>query len=123
MEMESGVHCYTEMSYASLLEQEAFPQTLVLIEGERGSLHLTNYFELKTTTRGGTTSEIIKPPFYSWADPDYAVVHASIVDCNRDLLNGLQGGRSETTGEDNLKTVELVWAAYESAASGTIIHF
>jgi predicted dehydrogenase len=123
MEMESGVHCYTEMSYASLLEQEAFPQTLVLIEGERGSLHLTNDFELKTTTRGGTTSEIIKPPFYSWADPDYAVVHASIVDCNRDLLNGLQGGRSETTGEDNLKTVELVWAAYESAASGTIIHF
>jgi predicted dehydrogenase len=123
MEMESGVHCYTEMSYASLLEQEAFPQTLVLIEGERGSLHLTNDFELKTTTRGGTTSEIIKPPFYSWADPDYAVVHASIVDCNRDLLNGLQGGRSETTGEDNLKTVDLVWAAYESAASGTIIHF
>jgi predicted dehydrogenase len=123
MEMESEVHCYAEMSYASLLEREAFPQTLVLIEGERGSLHLTNDFELKTTTGTGTTSQVIKPPFYAWADPDYAVVHASIVDCNRDLLNGLQGGRSETTGEDNFKTVELVWAAYESAATGTIIHF
>jgi predicted dehydrogenase len=123
MEMESGVHCYAEMSYASLLEREAFPQTLVLIEGEKGSLHLTNDFELKTTTRTGTTSQVIKPSFYAWADPEYAVVHASIVDCNRDLLNGLQGGRSETTGEDNFKTVELVWAAYESAASGTISHF
>jgi predicted dehydrogenase len=123
MEMESGVHCYAEMSYASLLEREAFPQTLVLIEGEKGSLHLTNDFELKTTTRTGTTSQVIKPSFYAWADPEYAVVHASIVDCNRDLLNGLQGGRSETTGRDNFKTVELVWAAYKSAAGGTIIHF
>jgi predicted dehydrogenase len=123
MEMQDGVHCYVEMSYASLLEKEAFPQTLVLIEGEHGSLHLTNDFELKTTTRTGTTSQIIKPPFYSWADPDYAVVHASIVDCNRDILQGLQGGTSETTGADNFKTVELVWAAYSSAATGTIIHF
>lgn len=123
MEMQSGLHCYTEMSYASILEKEAFPQTLVLIEGERGSLHLTNDFELRTTTRQGTTSEIIQPVMYNWLDPDYAVVHSSIVDCNRDLLNGLRGGQSETTGEDNLKTVELVWKSYESAATGNVIHF
>jgi predicted dehydrogenase len=123
MEMQSGLHLYAEMSYASLLEKEAFPQTLVLIEGEKGSLHLTNDFELKTTTRSGTASQVIKPPFYHWADPEYAVVHASIVDCNRDILAGLQGGACETTGADNLKTVNLVWAAYQSAASGNVIHF
>jgi predicted dehydrogenase len=33
LEMTGGVHCYTEMSYASLLERETFPQTLVLAEG------------------------------------------------------------------------------------------
>lgn len=123
IEMQSGLHCYAEMSYASILEKEAFPQTLVLIEGERGSLHLTNDFELRTTTRLGTTSEIIQPVMYNWLDPDYAVVHSSIVDCNRDLLNGLRGGQSETTGEDNLKTVELVWKSYESAATGNVIYF
>lgn len=123
MQMQSGVHCYAEMSYASLLEKEAFPQTLVLIEGESGSLHLTNDFELRTTTRSGTTSQIIQPPFYTWADPAYAVVHASIVDCNRDILAGLNGGACETMGADNLKTVELVWAAYGSAATGNSIHF
>jgi predicted dehydrogenase len=123
MEMQSGLHCYAEMSYASILEREAFPQTLVLIEGEKGSLHLTHDFELKTITRQGTTSKVIRPVMYNWLDPAYAVVHSSIVDCNRDLLNGLRGGKSETTGDDNLKTVQLVWSSYESAATGTVIKF
>lgn len=118
MQMQSGVHCYAEMSYASILERESFPQTLVLVEGEQGSIHLTNDFELGITTRKGTTRQKIEPVMYQWLDPAYAVVHSSIVDCNRDILNGLRGGKAETTGEDNLRTVQLVWASYESASTG-----
>jgi D-apiose dehydrogenase len=121
MEMQDGLHCIAEMSYASILEKESFPQTLVLIEGESGSIHLTNDFEMKITTKKGTTSSFIKPVFYDWADPEYAVVHSSIVDCNRDILNGLRGGKAETTGDDNFKTVQLVWACYESAATKKLI--
>jgi len=66
---------------------------------------------------------VVTPKMYSWVDPDYAVVHSSIVACNRDILKGLRGGHSETTGEDNFKTVQLVWAAYESAATKKIIFF
>ncbi|MBC7827598.1 MAG: Gfo/Idh/MocA family oxidoreductase [Chitinophagaceae bacterium] len=117
MEMENGLHCIAEMSYASVLEKETFPQTLILVEGEFGSVNLTNDFELRITTRKRTTSSFIQPSKFSWVDPDYAVVHASIVDCNRNILKGLQGGKSETTGEDNFKTVQLVWACYESAAT------
>ena len=48
-------------------------------------------------------------------------MHASGVPCNQNLLAALRGeGRAETTGEDNLKTVRLVFAAYESAASGEV---
>ena len=122
IEMQSGLHCFAEMSYASLLEKEAFPQTLVLIEGTKGSLHLTNDFVLKTTTSSGTVSELIKPVLYSWLDPAYAVVHSSIVDCNRNILNGLRGEAAETTGEDNFETVKLVFAAYESARTGEVVH-
>ena len=121
MEMQSGLHCYAEMSYASILEKEAFPQTLVLIEGEQGSLHLSNDFELKITTRGSTTSRVIKPVMHDWLDPAYAVVHSSIVDCNRNILQGLRGGQAETTGADNLKTVQLVWACYASSSGKKII--
>ena len=102
----------------SILEKEAFPQTLVLIEGEKGSLLLTNDFELKIITRDGVVvKENINPKMYNWLDPAYAVVHSSIVDCNADILNGLKGGFCETTGADNLKTVDLVWKSYESAAA------
>lgn len=122
LQMESGVHCYAEMSYASILEKEVFPQTLVLLEGSKGSLHLDADFVLKLTTREGTTSELVKPVMYPWLDPDYAVVHSSIVDAQRDILNGLRGGRAETTGEDNFRTVQLVWASYASAERDEIIY-
>lgn len=117
MEMDSGLHCLAEMSYASLLEKESFPQTLVLVEGEAGSVNLTNDFTIKITTKKGTDTSVIKPHYYSWADPDYAVVHSSIVDCNKNILQGMLGGQAETTGEDNLKTMNLVWSCYESARS------
>ena len=111
------------MSYASVLEKEVFPQTLVLIEAEKGSVKLDPDFVLKVTTREGTTSEKVIPRMYPWLDPDYAVVHSSIVDAQRDILNGLRGGKAETTGEDNFKTVQLVWDSYRSAASGEIIRY
>jgi predicted dehydrogenase len=91
MKMQSGLHCYAEMSYASILEKEAFPQTLLLIEGEKGSIHLTHDYVLKITTKEGTTAAIVQPVHYDWADKDYDVVHSSIVDCNRDILQALQG--------------------------------
>jgi D-apiose dehydrogenase len=52
------------------------------------------------------------------------VVQSSIVACNEDLLAGLRGERQpETTGEDNLKTVRLVHASYESARRGSAYQF
>ncbi|NAS10625.1 Gfo/Idh/MocA family protein [Poritiphilus flavus] len=121
MKMQNQMTCFAEMSYASKLEKESFPQVLVSVEGSRGSLALTHDYTLKTTTSGGTVSEVIRPKVYPWADPEYAVVHSSIVDCQRDILKGLKGGEAETTGADNLKTVELVWKSYESAEEDMLI--
>jgi len=121
MEMKNGSHCIVEMSYASRLEKEVFPQTLVLAEGTRGSVKLDPDFEIKITTEEGTVVEIVKPVMYPWLDPDYAVVHSSIVDAQRDILEGLRGGKAETTGRDNLKTIKLVYSSYKSAKSGEVI--
>ncbi len=133
MQMGGGLTCYAEMSYASILERETFPQTLVHVEGEHGSVELTHDFMIKTTTRRGhgrlgderhTVQQIANSPVYAWADPAYAVVHSSIVDCNRNLLADLQGiGTAETTGSDNLRTIELVYAAYDSAAGNRVVLF
>lgn len=106
------------------LERECFPQTLMFVEGDRGSVELTSDYWIRTTTRDGTTATRYPPPRYAWTDPAYDIAHASIVEANRNLLAAPRGeGRAETTGEDNLKTIELVFAAYESAETGQAIHF
>ena len=70
----------------------------------------------------GAADEADRRAEFAWADPRYDVVHASGVPCNQNLLAALRGqGRAETTSDDNLKTVRLVFAAYESAASGEAV--
>ena len=50
------------------------------------------------------------------------VVHASIVPCHANLLAGLRGEHMpETHAADNLRTMRLVYTAYESAASGEVM--
>jgi predicted dehydrogenase len=120
MEMESGLHCYAEMSYASILENERFPQTFILVEGEKGSIYLGLDGEIRITTKNGTTVKTVKPIMYSWLDPAYAVAHSSAVDTNRNIWQGLNGGTCETTAEDNIKTLNLVFASYESAKKGQV---
>lgn len=122
--MQSGATVTCELSYASRLEHERFPETYILIEGERGSIELAPDFWLRVTTDSGTHAQRHPPPFRAWADPRYALAQVAGVDCNANLLAALQGGPpAETTGEDNLKTLRLVFGAYDSAASGRVVHF
>jgi D-apiose dehydrogenase len=120
-----GATVISEMAYAATpLERECFPQTLVFIEGERGSIELTNDYWVRVTTKTGTKAKRHTPPRYTWADPAYDVAHASLVPCNANLLAALQGKeQAETTGADNLKTLELVYAAYDSARTGKAIRW
>ena len=120
--MENGATVICEMSYASRLEHERFPQTYVLAECQRGSIELGPDYWIRVTGASGTLSSRYPPPRYAWADPAYDVVHASILDCNRNLLAALTGGATaETDARDNLKTVELVFASYDSAQSGQAV--
>jgi predicted dehydrogenase len=119
MEMCNGMPVYTEMSYASIIEHDTFSTLNILVEGEKGSVFLGPKFEIKTTTREGTISEIVKFPSYSWADPDYIVNHESGIHINKNILEDIhKKGKAENRGEDNLETVRLIWAAYSSATSG-----
>ncbi len=122
MKMKNGMPLYAELSYASVVEHDSFTTVFVLAEGEKGSVYLGPGFEIRTTTREGTTSEKVSFPSYEWADPDYIVNHESGIPINRNILEDMLGkSKAENTGDDNFKTVQLVWASYESAASGKII--
>lgn len=122
MHMGEDVSVLVEMAYAeNYLEREAFPQTFIFVEGSQGSLELGIDFWIRETTADGTHARRYPPPRYPWADPAYDVVHSSIVPCQADILSGLRGGHTETNGDDNLKTVQLVFASYQSAAQRQVI--
>ncbi len=120
-----GATVLCEMAYAGTpLERERFPETFLFVEGPLGSLELGPDYWVRLTTAGGTHARRCPPPRHAWADPAYDVVHASIVPCNANLLQALRGeGQAETTGEDNLKTVRLVFACYDAARAGQTLHF
>ena len=113
---QSGLTVTCNMSYASRWELDRFPQTMIAVEGTRGGVSLgTDYFICIYDERGEHREEIPLPK-YDWVNPAYELVHSSMVACHRNLLAGLRGEKpAETTGDDNLKTLELVYAAYASA--------
>jgi predicted dehydrogenase len=114
-----------ELAYAeNHLERDCFPQTLIFVEAQRGSIELAPGFELRITTAGGTTVRHVPPKPYPWVDPAYAVVQSSIVDCNADILRALRSGTAaETDALDNLRTLQLVFDCYQSAERSEVIHY
>jgi D-apiose dehydrogenase len=123
---EARTSVIVEMGYAKTpLEpgvRECFPQTLAFIEGPQGSIELCANYLLRVTTSRGTQITQHPPPRFAWADPAYDIAHASIVGCNANLLAALGGtDKAETTGEDNLKTLELVFNAYDSARKDVVV--
>ena len=123
LKTRGGSTVVVSLGYAGTpLERERFPETFVFAEGDRASVELGPGYWLRTTTAEGTFARRVPPPRYAWADPRYDVVHASGVPCNANLLRALRGeGPAETTAEDNLKTLRLVFAAYDAAASGAVV--
>ena len=123
LRMRSGATVLVEMAYAgNYLEREHYPETLIFVEGESGSVEIAPGYWIRITTAAGTRSWRCPPRRYVWADPTFEVVHASIVGCQAHLLRALRGeSPAETTGEDNLKTLALVFGSYESARCGQAV--
>ncbi len=111
-----------ELSFVTQTEWKHFPETFVFLEGTEGTLELGPDFWVRLTTDAGTRIHRCPPPRYAWADPDYGLNHASMPPLHENFLRGLRGGQPpENTGADNLKTMQLVYAAYESAERNEVV--
>jgi predicted dehydrogenase len=123
LRMRRGTTVVVTLGYPeNFIEHEKLPETFVFIEGSKGSIELAPDYWLRVTTATGTHSRRHPPPVYPWLDAGYEPSEASIVSCNANLLAAVAGrGQAETTAADNLETVRLVFAAYDSAAQGRVI--
>ena len=115
----SGVTSIVDCSYATLLEIEAFPQTLLEVDGSGGTLRLGAGYGMTVTTPDGSRHVDLSPPLLPWASRPWHNIQESVRAIQTHWAECLRSGRETlTSGRDNLHTLALVEAAYQGAASG-----
>lgn len=115
----SGAVSTVEISFFAKLDPDPFPQTLVRIEGDAGTLDLSPGYRLAVTTGGTTSVRSVEPPVPAWGERPWHLIQDSVIAIQRHWLDCLRTGREPgPSGADNLRTLELVFAAYDSAARG-----
>jgi predicted dehydrogenase len=119
---ESGMTSVVDCSYATRRHPETFPETLLEIDGEKGTLRLDAGYRLSIQTTEGEKVEDVSPPLLDWAERPWHNVQESVALIQQHFVDCIKEGRApETSGDDNLKTLALVEAAYLSAAEGRSI--
>ncbi|HEY5206082.1 MAG TPA: Gfo/Idh/MocA family oxidoreductase [Roseiarcus sp.] len=116
LDHQSGVTSVVDCSYATRLAVEPFPETLVEIDGSAGSLRLSQNYRLVVTNVNGARREDLSPPILPWASRPWHNIQESVQAIQQHWVDCLRAGREPaTSGRDNLKTLALVEAAYQSA--------
>jgi predicted dehydrogenase len=111
-----------ECSFFSHFEPDRFPQTLLTIEGDRGSIEVLDGFRLRLHADGTRTDTSVAPGDLAWMEQPFHVVQESVLAFQRHAIEALNGTvEGQPTGQDNLRTFALTMAAIQSAASGESI--
>lgn len=111
--------CVVDLSFATPTAQEIFPQTLITVEGSEGVIELDADYRLHIIRPDGVETRILSEPEHPWTTWPWHVMQDSALQIQRHWVECLKSRREpENTGEDNLKTMELVFGAYKSAETG-----
>ena len=114
----SGAVSVVDCSYASRQIPDPFPQTLIHIDGRKGSLKVDRDFEMEVSSEGALRQEYIGSPLLSWTSQPWHAAQESVLNTQAHFIDCLvRGGEPATSGADNLKTYALVMAAYAAAQS------
>lgn len=115
---EGGATSMVDCSYATQRLPETFPQSLLEIDGPKGTLRLDAGYRLTLQTTDETHQDV-SPPLLPWAQKPWHNIQESVRSIQQHFVDCITAGtQPETSGADNLKTLALVEAAYLSAAQG-----
>ncbi len=119
---QNGAISSVECSFWSKIAPEPFPQTLIWLEGRRGTLELTFDYRLRVH-HGGAVEEIdVEPPVPSWGERPWHVVQASVAAFEQHVVDVLSGfAEPQPSGAHNLTTLAMALAAYRSAETNATI--
>jgi D-apiose dehydrogenase len=115
----SGAVSLVDFSFYTSLEPDPFPQTLVRIEGTKGTVELLQGYRLRVSGPGWHREEGVEPDVPSFGAKPWHNIQESVVNIQRHWVDCLKTRRQPaTSGADNIKTLDLVFRAYESAETG-----
>ena len=122
MRHKSGAVSVVECSMESRIDPDPFPETLVTIEGERGSASVGPGLAAHVTSDGASRDLDFGSPLLSWTSQPWHTVQESVLRTEEAILRAWRENKEpESTGDDNLKTYALVEAAYEAAREGRAV--
>ncbi len=122
LDHQNGATSIVDVSYASTLSAEPFPETLIELDGTKGSIRLSQGYHLEVTGPDGVAISDVSPRLLSWASRPWHNIQESVLAIQQHWADRLADGKeTSTSGADNLKTLALVEAAYDSAASGQTV--
>ena len=122
LDHDNGITSIVDVSYATKLPEEPFPETFVEIDASEGTLRLGKDYTLTVHGRDGTTRSVVAPNLLPWASRPWHNIQESVALIQKHWIERLAAGAEpDTSGSDNLKTFALVEAAYLSAERGETI--
>jgi predicted dehydrogenase len=115
----SGAVSVVEVTYESRRLPDAFPETVVELEGPDGGLALKPGAIMEVTAGGSMRASNVDAPVLPWAERPWHVVQESVYATCAHMLSAVRDGKpADTSAADNLKTFAAAEAAYASAVSG-----
>jgi len=119
LEHASGAVSLVDFSFFTKLEPDPFPQTLVRIEGSKGTVELFQGYRLRVSGQGWSREEDVEPEVPPFGAKPWHNIQESVVNIQRHWVDCLLNGKEPaTSGADNLQTLDLVFKAYASAETG-----
>jgi len=118
----SGAVSIVECTCEARVDPDPFPETEVVIEGEKRSVRLAPGAVAHLVRPGGRETIDFNSPLLKWTERPWHVMQESVLLTQRAIAAAWNAGReAETSGLDNLKTFALAEAAYAAAASGRAV--
>ncbi len=119
---ESGAVSSVECSFLSRIVPEPFPETLIWLEGDAGTLELTAGYKLRLHRAGEVLETDVEPAVPGWGARPWHSVQESVAAFEAHVVAVLRGEAApQPSGAHNLATLAVAFAAARSAARGETV--
>tara|TARA_B100000029_G_C17585506_1_gene961030 strand:+ start:118 stop:1146 length:1029 start_codon:yes stop_codon:yes gene_type:complete len=104
-----------DASISSIKKPDRFAQTLISIECQNGSIDLDYNYKITLHKKNKKTFYSAKPINYKWISKPWDQIQESVVNTHKHFIKSLINNRiPDTSGKDNLRSLEMVFASYSS---------